>query len=100
MIKDIKYSGYTAVPSDYESPDGQLASALNLIPEDGALKPIFQPRVVKDLSSVSGNVKFIHKGHHIRITFSIVVIQELPIRKKTPLQIQSRSQLTIIASLV
>lgn len=43
MIKDIKYNGYTATPSDYECPDGDLAGAYNLVPEDGALHPILPP---------------------------------------------------------
>lgn len=44
MIKDIKYNGYTATPSDYECPDGDLAGAYNLVPEDGALHPILPPQ--------------------------------------------------------
>ena len=36
MNKEIKYSGFSAVPSDYECPDGDLSVAMNLIPEDGA----------------------------------------------------------------
>lgn len=43
MIKDIKYNGYTAQPSDYECPDGDLAASLNLICEDGEIKPVPQP---------------------------------------------------------
>ena len=44
MIKDIRYGGVTATPSDYESPDGDLASAINLVPEDGALRPVLTPQ--------------------------------------------------------
>lgn len=43
MIKEIKYDGYTAQPSDYDSPDGDLALSLNLISEDGAIRPIASP---------------------------------------------------------
>lgn len=43
MDKELKYNGYSAVPSDYEANDGDLALSLNLIPEDGALKPIKIP---------------------------------------------------------
>lgn len=43
MIKEINYSGYTAIPSDYESPDGDLAASINLIPEEGSLKPMILP---------------------------------------------------------
>jgi len=45
MIKNIKYLGYSAVPSDYECPDGELAASANMLVEDGALKPIMQPGV-------------------------------------------------------
>lgn len=40
MRKDIKYSGYSATPSDYECLDGELATSLGLINEDGSLKPL------------------------------------------------------------
>ena len=40
MLKEIKYNGFTATPSDYESPDGDLAAIVNLVPEDGQLKPV------------------------------------------------------------
>lgn len=43
MQKEIKYRGFTATPSDYECPDGDLTGALNLINEDGALKPVVPP---------------------------------------------------------
>lgn len=43
MIKDIKYNGYTEVPDDYECPDGDLAGVVDLVPEDGALKPVLPP---------------------------------------------------------
>lgn len=43
MQKEIKYNGYTATPSDYECPDGDLDAAVNMVPEDGALHPIMPP---------------------------------------------------------
>lgn len=43
MIKELQYKGYATEPSDYECPDGQLATSLNLINEDEQLKPVFQP---------------------------------------------------------
>lgn len=61
MIKDIKYSGYSAVPSDYECPDGELAVAINLIPEDGALKPIPSPAKVEGISLAGASSVYIHK---------------------------------------
>ncbi len=43
MIKEITFHGYTAQPSDYECADGELAMSLNLISEDGAIKPVARP---------------------------------------------------------
>lgn len=61
MIKDIKYSGYAAQPSDYECPDGQLAASLNLISEDSQLKPLFQPTPTSIGLSASQKAAYIHK---------------------------------------
>ncbi len=60
MIQEIKYNGFTANPSDYESADGELATAIGLVPEDGALKPVLPP---KELFSLGDNRKvvFIHQ---------------------------------------
>lgn len=60
MNKEVKYSGYSAQPSDYECPDGELAAAINLIPEDGALKPISRPKVIKRLTE-SDKIAYIHQ---------------------------------------
>lgn len=60
MIKEVPYNGYSANPSDYEAPDGDLTTSLNLIPEDGQLKPLFQPSVVCTLPAYCKFV-FIHK---------------------------------------
>lgn len=49
MIKDIKYGGFTANPNDHGSIEGDLAVAMNLIPEDGTIKPVFPPRRVADI---------------------------------------------------
>lgn len=55
MIKDVKYTGYQATPSDYESADGELSTAINLIQEDGGLRPIREPKVQ---FSVSADVRY------------------------------------------
>lgn len=60
MIKDIKYSGISTAPSDYESPDGALSESLNLISEDQHLEPIFQPKSKVQLQE-GCNVVGIHK---------------------------------------
>ena len=60
MIKDISYSGLSTVPSDYEAPDGHLAAAVNIIPEDGALRRIYPPSV--HFTPPAGHTPvFIHK---------------------------------------
>lgn len=60
MNQEIKYSGFSAVPSDYECSDGSLAVSINLLQEDGALKPILAPSEVMQLQD-GEIVKFIHK---------------------------------------
>ena len=60
MNQEIKYSGFSAVPSDYECSDGSLAVSINLLPEDGALKPILAPSEVMQIQD-GEIVKFIHK---------------------------------------
>lgn len=61
MDKEIKYNGYTATPSDYESPDGDLVGIINGVPEDGGIRPIFSPSEV--FTAPSGTkVLLIHKG--------------------------------------
>lgn len=60
MIQEIKYNGFTANPSDYESADGELATAIGLVPEDGALKPVLPPKVLFYVGE-NEKVVFIHK---------------------------------------
>ena len=43
MEKEIKYTGMSTVPSDYESGDGELAVSVNLLNEYGSLSPIPSP---------------------------------------------------------
>lgn len=64
MIKDVKYQGCTAVPSDYEAMDGELAGCYNLVPEDGALHPIMPPTIMFTLNE-GEELLWIHKfkGH-------------------------------------
>jgi hypothetical protein len=59
MIKEVKYGGYTAQPSDYISQDGDLSLSLNLIQENGSLKPIYSPKVEDELNEEL-DIKFIH----------------------------------------
>lgn len=60
MDKEIRYGGYTARPSDYDSPDGDLAASLNLINDDGALSPVHPPAAILSLQE-GERVLFVHK---------------------------------------
>ena len=59
MIKEIKYNGFTATPSDYECPDGDLTAAINLVPEDGKLTSIQGGSVIDSLGT-GEEVIFVH----------------------------------------
>jgi len=61
MEKDIRFTGYTAVPSDYECSDGELTQAYNLINEDGAYKALLAPKVVFNLGE-NHKVIYVHKA--------------------------------------
>lgn len=60
MNKEIRFSGFAAVPSDYDCPDGQLAQSLNLLNETGSMQPLFPPKILLSLEAGS-NIIFIHK---------------------------------------
>lgn len=60
MINEIKYGGFTAQPSDYSCPDGDLALSLNLINEDGGLRPVESPAPAAYLA-YGETVLLIHK---------------------------------------
>ena len=49
MNKELQYNGFSAVPSDYECPDGSLAVSINLLPENGALQPVLPPTLKREL---------------------------------------------------
>ncbi|MBD5205001.1 MAG: hypothetical protein HDS84_01290 [Bacteroidales bacterium] len=57
--KELRFTGFTAVPSDYECPDGQLAQSLNLLNESGSLQPLFPPKVLLSLGAGS-KIIFVH----------------------------------------
>ena len=60
MVEEVLYTGYTTAPSDYDCPDGALAASMNLIPEDGALRPILPPSVEFTLQE-NQSACYIHK---------------------------------------
>lgn len=46
MTQEIKLSGLAAIPDDYQAQDGALDVAINLIPEDGQIKPLSRPKEI------------------------------------------------------
>ena len=48
MRYELKYKGYSASPSDYESPEGEMAVMHNIIYQEGALRRIAPPTKVID----------------------------------------------------
>lgn len=76
MEKDIRFTGYTAVPSDYECSDGELTQAYNLINEDGAYKSLLAPKIVFNLGE-SLKVIYVHKA----TTYTHYIIQDTENKK-------------------
>lgn len=60
MIKEIKYSGITANPSDYECPDGTIAATIGLINQNSAMTPILPSLSIMQCEEGT-LVKHIHK---------------------------------------
>lgn len=49
MSTNVNYNSLMAIPSDYDNNDGTLDMAINLIPENAALKPVQRPKNVFEL---------------------------------------------------
>ena len=65
--QEVIFSGLTNSPSDYDCQDGELATCLNLINEDGALHPIHQPVVAEQnitLPNNSCSIRYVHNVTH------------------------------------
>ena len=58
--KEIKYTGITTIPSDYDCPDGDIASMINLVNENGNLVPVIPPEILFVLGN-NQKVLYIHK---------------------------------------
>lgn len=70
MQKEVKYAGYTAVPDDYNSADGELSASLNIMPEDGSMRVVL-PSSLKLQLNENEEVVYIHKSAN-RYTHYIV----------------------------
>lgn len=78
MIQEVKFQGLTHSPSDYEAQDGELGTCLNLICEDGALKPIPKPEVVDANITIpdGASIELVHKVTHDQDIHSHYIIRK------------------------
>lgn len=65
MIKDIQYTSMATDPSPYTSPDGQLQAAVNILYDNGALRPVATPKIIRRIPNSNSNLPlipfYIHK---------------------------------------
>lgn len=76
--QEVILKGLTHSPSDYDCQDGELATCLNLINEDGALHPIHQPVVAEpNITLDAGDtIELVHKVTHDKAIHSHYIIRK------------------------
>nr|DAU12866.1 MAG TPA: hypothetical protein [Caudoviricetes sp.] len=76
--QDVIFKGLTNSPSDYNCQDGELATCLNLINEDGALHPIHQPVVAEQNITLNAGdtIELVHKVTHDETIHSHYIIRK------------------------
>lgn len=76
--QEVILKGLTHSPSDYDCQDGELATCLNLINEDGALHPIQQPVVAEpNITLDAGDtIELVHKVTHDETIHSHYIIRK------------------------
>ena len=75
--QEVIFAGLTNSPSDYDCQDGELATCLNLINEDGALHPIHKPVVAEPnitLSNNSCSIRYVHNVTHANKNHSHYIV--------------------------
>ena len=76
--QEVILKGLTHSPSDYDCQDGELATCLNLINEDGALHPIQQPIIVESSKNITihqySSIELVHKVTHNQAIHSHYII--------------------------
>lgn len=77
--QEVILKGLTHSPSDYDCQDGELATCLNLINEDGALHPIQQPIIVESSKYITipqdSSIELVHKVTHNQAIHSHYIIR-------------------------
>ena len=76
--QEVIFQGLTNSPSDYDCQDGELATCLNLINEDGALHPIHQPVVAEQNITLNAGdtIDLVHKVTHDETIHSHYIIRK------------------------
>lgn len=76
--QEVILKGLTHSPSDYDCQDGELATCLNLINEDGALHPIHQPVVAEQNITLDAGdtIELVHKVTHDEAIHSHYIIRK------------------------
>lgn len=76
--QEVILKGLTNSPSDYDCQDGELATCLNLINEDGALHPIHQPMVAEQNITLDADdtIELVHKVTHNEAIHSHYIIRK------------------------
>ena len=75
--QEVIFKGLTNSPSDYDCQDGELATCLNLINEDGALHTIHQPVVAEQnitLPNNSCSIRYVHNVTHANKNHSHYIV--------------------------
>ena len=76
--QEVIFQGLAHSPSDYNCQDGELATCLNLINEDGALHPIHQPVVAEQNITLDAGdtIELVHKVTHDEAIHSHYIIRK------------------------
>ena len=76
--QEVILKGLTHSPSDYDCQDGELATCLNLINEDGALHPIQQPVVAEPNITLDADdtIELVNKVTHNEASHSHYIIRK------------------------
>lgn len=75
--QEVIFKGLTNSPSDYDCQDGELATCLNLINENGALHPIHHPVVAEPnitLPNNSCSIRYVHNVTHANKNHSHYIV--------------------------
>lgn len=91
MIKEIKYNGYTANISDYECADGDLATSMGLVQDDGTMKPVLPPSLAMQLDEGSRVI-----GIHETSLFKNYIIYNLDLNKIIAVDFDSKKSVEVV----